>query len=71
MKKLKEATDKEKKQQEKDNLSRVVTSFFQEPFQMVFAEPTVLQAQQSAFPIYKYQYSSSFVESIFRPPKVA
>ncbi|MDB5021541.1 MAG: hypothetical protein JWQ28_2668 [Pedobacter sp.] len=69
MKKLKEATEKEKKQQERDNLNRVVTSFFQEPFRMVFTDATVLQAQQAAFPSYRYCYSSSFIETIFRPPK--
>lgn len=69
MKKLKAATDKEKKQQEKENLNRVATSFFKVPFQMVFTEPLILQAQQFRFPTYHYRYNSSYIETIFRPPK--
>jgi hypothetical protein len=69
MKKLKEATDKEKKQEEKENLNRLVISFFQEPFHMVFTDPRILQLQQPTFPAYKYRHGSSFIETIFRPPK--
>jgi GMP synthase PP-ATPase subunit len=69
MKKLKEITEKEKKQEEKENLNRVFTSFFQEPFQMIFTEPRIFQLQQLTFPAYKYRYSSNFTDTIFRPPK--
>jgi GMP synthase PP-ATPase subunit len=69
MKNLKEVTEKEKKQEEKENLNRVVFSFFQEPFQMIFTEPRIFQLQQLTFPAYKYHYGNSFIETIFRPPK--
>jgi hypothetical protein len=70
MKKLKEATEKEKKQEEKENLNRVVISFFEEPFRMVFTEPKILQLNRPTFPAYKYRYGNSFIDTIFRPPKL-
>jgi hypothetical protein len=69
MKKLKEATEKEKRQQEKENLNRVVTSFFEEPFQMVFSAPLILPVHKPNFSNYRYRHTSSYIETIFRPPK--
>jgi hypothetical protein len=69
MKKLKEATEKEKKQQEKDNLNRVVTSFFEEPNRVVFTNALTLQPQRSTFSTYRYLHTSSYIDTIFKPPK--
>jgi hypothetical protein len=71
MKKLKEATEKEKKQEEKENSARVVMSFFEEPFSMVFNNPFVLQAHKSTFPNYNSGHIRSFTDTIFRPPKAS
>ena len=69
MKKIHQAEENDKKQQAKDNLNRLEISFFQEPFRLSFIEPTTLQAAKSSFPAYTYQYSSRYIETIFRPPK--
>lgn len=69
MKKIQQAEENEKKQEAKDNLSRLEISFFQEPYQITFTEPNVLEANKSTFPRYTYQYSNTYIETIFRPPK--
>lgn len=69
MKKIKQAEENEKKQTEKDNLDRLEISFFQEPFQLSFISPAILENNNSSFPAYTYQYSSRYIETIFRPPK--
>ncbi|WPU91755.1 hypothetical protein SNE25_20765 [Mucilaginibacter sabulilitoris] len=69
MKKIHQAEENEKKQQAKDNLNRLEVSFFQEPFKFSSIEPTVLVSVKSTFPVYTYQYTSSYIKSIFRPPK--
>jgi len=71
MRKIKQAEENEKKQDAKDNLSRLEISFFQEPYKITFIEPTILEANKSNFPPYTYQYSSSYLSTIFRPPKQA
>lgn len=71
MKKIHQAEENEKKQEAKDNLSRLEVSFFQEPYQVAFIEPVILEANKSTFPRYTYQYSSRYIETIFRPPKQA
>lgn len=71
MRKVKQAEENEKKQEAKDNLSRLEVSFFQEPFKIAFIEPVILETTQSTFPHYTFQYSSSYIETIFRPPKQA
>jgi hypothetical protein len=69
MKKIKQAEENEKKQEAKDNLSRLEISFFQEPFRLNFIEPVLLESRQGSFPSYTYLYSSNYIETIFRPPK--
>lgn len=69
MKKIQQASENEKKQEAKDNLNRLEISFFQEPFRLSFIEPTTLETAKSSFPAYTYQYSSRYIETIFRPPK--
>lgn len=69
MKKIHQAEENEKKQEAKDNLSRLEVSFFQEPYRITFIEPVILEKNNSTFPRYIYQYSSSYIETIFRPPK--
>jgi hypothetical protein len=69
MKKIKQAEENEKKQTEKDNLNRLEISFFQEPFQLLFISPAILESNNSIFSAYSYQYSSRYIETIFRPPR--
>jgi len=69
MNKIKQAEKNEKKQEAKDNLTKMEVSFFQESFRIAFTEPVILEAHKSTFPHYAYQYSSSYIEIIFRPPK--
>jgi hypothetical protein len=69
MKKIHQAEENEKKQEAKDNLNRLEVSFFQEPFQFSSIAPTILETVKSSFPAYSYQYSSRYIETIFRPPK--
>jgi len=69
IKKIQQAGENEKKQETKDNLSRLEVSFFQAPFQLSFIEPMIIEAERSSFPAYTYQYSSRYIETIFRPPK--
>lgn len=71
MKKINQAAENEKKQEAKDNLTRFEISFFQEPFQLVFIEPTIIKTKKGSCPAYAYQYSSRYIETIFRPPKLA
>ncbi|RKR84659.1 hypothetical protein BDD43_4908 [Mucilaginibacter gracilis] len=71
MKKIHQAEENEKKQEAKDNLNRLEVSFFQEPFQLSFIEPAILETVKSSFPPYTYQYSSRYIETIFRPPTVS
>ncbi len=71
MRKIKQAEENEKKQAEKDSSIRMEVSFFQEPYSITFIEPVILEANKSTFPRYIYQYSSSYTETIFRPPKQA
>lgn len=69
MKKIHQAEENEKKQEAKDNLNRLEVSFFQEPYRFIPVTPQILQAVRSNFPEYNYQYKSSYLNAIFRPPK--
>ncbi|WP_246001435.1 hypothetical protein [Mucilaginibacter gracilis] len=69
MKKIHQAEENEKKQEAKDNLNRLEVSFFQEPFQFTSIAPSILEKVISTFPAYTYQYSSRYINTIFRPPK--
>ena len=69
MKKVHQAEENEKRQEAKDNLSRLEVSFFKEPYQVTFIEPIILEPHKSLFPRYTYQYSSAYLSTIFRPPK--
>jgi hypothetical protein len=68
-KKIKQAQENERKEAAKDNFSRLEVSFFQEPFKLTFIEPIILNDNNSIFPQYTYQYSTHFIDAIFRPPK--
>jgi hypothetical protein len=69
VKKIKQAQENERKDAARDNLSRLEISFFQEPFKLAFIEPVALQDNKSQFPRYSYQYTSHYIDAIFRPPK--
>jgi hypothetical protein len=69
MKKIKQAEENEKKQAEKDNLSRLEISFFQESFTFKFHEPVNLESTVNSFPRYTHYYTNRYIETIFRPPK--
>jgi hypothetical protein len=69
MRKIKQAEENEKKQQAKDNLTRLEVSFFQESYQIAFIEPVILETHKSTFPHYTYLYTSRYLTTIFRPPK--
>ncbi|WP_255563269.1 hypothetical protein [Mucilaginibacter sp. 21P] len=69
MKKIHQAQENEKKQEAKDNLNRLEVSFFQESFQFASIAPKILETAESGFPAYTYQYSSRYIDTIFRPPK--
>ena len=70
MKKIKQAAENEKKQQAKDNLSRIQLSFFHEPFQPSMTNPVAMEFCGKLPSFYKFQYCSTDLESIFRPPKL-
>lgn len=69
MKKIHQAEENEKKQDAKDNLNRLEVSFFQEPYRFTAVIPQILETFSSNFPEYNYQYRSSYLTAIFRPPK--
>jgi hypothetical protein len=69
MKKIRQAEENEKKQETKDNLTKMEVSFFQEPYQFAFIEPVILESHKSTFYRYNYQYRCSYLSAIFRPPK--
>ncbi|MDB5110875.1 MAG: hypothetical protein JWR67_1989 [Mucilaginibacter sp.] len=71
MKKIKQAEENEKKQETKDNLSRLEISIFKEPFTVAFIAPVILENNGNSFPRYNFQYSNRYIETIFRPPKLA
>ena len=69
MKKIQQAEENEKKQETKKNLTRVEVSIFQEPYQVSFIEPVILETTLRTLPPYTHHYSSSYLSTIFRPPK--
>lgn len=71
MKKIRQAEENEKKQEAKDNLSRLEISFFQQPYRVEFIEPQILEPCKSGFAPYNCKYSNSYLSTIFRPPKRA
>ncbi|WP_419802841.1 hypothetical protein [Mucilaginibacter sp.] len=71
MKKVKQAEENEKKQTAKDNLNRQEISFCSELFSLDFPQPIALNFRKKPYSAYNYQYSSRYIETIFRPPKQA
>lgn len=69
MKKIQQAEENEKKQETKKNLTRLEVSIFQEPQPVSFIEPVILDTTLSTFPLYAHHYCSSYLSTIFRPPK--
>lgn len=69
MKKIEQAEENEKKQQAKDNLSRIEISFFEAPFTFKFNQAVILELQPSGFPQNSSQYHSLSIGAIFHPPK--
>ena len=69
VKKLKQAQENDRKEAARDNFSRMEVSFFQEPLNLSLDQPTVTEDKSNPFPLYSYQYSNSYIEDIFRPPK--
>lgn len=69
-KNISQSEESEKKQAGKDNSNRLEVSYFQEPFRLCFITPIQLDGKIASFPAYSYQYSSRYIETIFRPPKL-
>ncbi|MDF2434922.1 MAG: hypothetical protein JWP44_4553 [Mucilaginibacter sp.] len=69
MRKIKQAEDNEKKQAASGSSTRLEVIFFQEPFSISFLEPTLSDNDITGFSIFSYQYTSHYLDSIFRPPK--
>lgn len=69
MKKIRQAEENEKKESAKDNSRRLEVSFCQEPFELCFAAPVYPGDKVKLFSFYTYQYSSSFIDTIFKPPQ--
>lgn len=70
MKKIRQVEENERKQTEKDNLSRLEISFFQDIPVLNFDQLEPDGLGQNAFPVYAYYYSSRYTDTLFRPPKV-
>jgi hypothetical protein len=68
-KKIKQAQENERKEAAKDNFIRLEISFFQEPFKLTFIEPVVLESNKGMFTQYTFQYTSHYIDAVFRPPK--
>ena len=68
-KQVEKADENEKKALEKNNTLHFEVSFFQQPSQPTFIEPMIFGDIKSSFPRYIYRYGSSYIDSIFRPPK--
>jgi hypothetical protein len=70
MRKLKAAEENEKKQTEKENLSRLEVTFFQAAtrfeFQPTYSETTA----PSCFALHSVAYNNPYLQSLFRPPQV-
>ena len=69
MSKLKQVTEKEKKQAARDNLNRMEISFLQRPQKIAF-NPPVTASVVTSFPPYHYTYYSRYISTVFRPPKL-
>ena len=69
VKKLKQDQENDRKEAARDNFSRLEISFFQEPFKLIFDQPTVTEDKNNPFAQYSYQYVNKYIEDIFRPPK--
>lgn len=71
MRKLKAAAESEKKQAEKDNLSRLEISFFQHPASTLIVSPLMAETPIAELPEYQSFYSFSFHTSLLQPPRLA
>eukprot|EP01037_Dinobryon_pediforme_P014796 gene14796-14928_t len=69
MLKIKQAEEHDRKQNAKDTLAKMEVSFCQEPFRIAFIEPISLASKKSIFLHNGFQYGSSFIENIFKPPR--
>ena len=69
MRKLKAAQENEKKQAEKDNLSRFEISFYQEPSDIILLSPLTVELPVADLPVYRSFYSYSFITSLLQPPR--
>ncbi len=69
MKKVKQAQENEKNQESHDNLNRLNLSYFQEPFRLTLVEPAITDLSLPSSFSYSYQYSNSYLTTVFRPPK--
>ena len=70
MKKLKQAEENEKKQTDKNNLNNLEVSFVHQPLHLTFIAPILLRSRTTCFPGYDFLYSSRYIDTIFRPPKL-
>lgn len=69
MRRLKQAQDNEKKQTERDNLSRLEISFFQEPVVFCFYTSPVAEIKPTERDGYQNHYSHRYISCILKPPQ--
>lgn len=70
MRKLKAAEENEKKQTEKDNLSKLEVCFFQVAMQFDFQQKYTERELTTCFLPYINTYSNPYQRSHYRPPQV-
>lgn len=71
MKKIKQAEDDDRKQEAKNNLTRLEVTFLEQPYSIAFIEPALLTTHTPKARCYNYRYISKYISTIFRPPKLA
>ncbi|MBB6499651.1 hypothetical protein [Pedobacter cryoconitis] len=70
MKKIRQAEENEKKQNNKDRFNRLVVSFFQEHIGLTFLPPVSAPKLKNKFPTDMVRYSSRCKGAIFKPPRL-
>ncbi|WP_309333695.1 hypothetical protein [Mucilaginibacter sp.] len=69
MRKIAEAQENEKKQDAKDNLSRLEVSFFQDAVTFEFFKLPEIKEIPAHQDNYRCNYTNQYISSLFRPPK--
>ncbi len=71
MKKIRLADENEKKQNAKDNSGCLDVIFYQQPFTISLYAPPITGITHNHLTAYTYQYTSKYIDAVFRPPKQA